>query len=331
MKKLFRYILLVIIILVLVVGGYLYYQHKKIYPSTNDSYVQAHVVYIATRVSGKVSDIYIKNHQRVQKGQLLFRLDQTSFLIALSKAQANLENTQQQVRALQSEVVAANALVVERQAELNNIWQQTRRILTMVKKQLYAISLGDQAVSQLKVAKAALKSAQSQEIEAQQKLGAPGQANAQIKAARANLAEARLNIEYTRIYSPGQGYIENFNLRHGSSVSAYLNVFALIENKKWWATANFKETDLKRIHVGQPASISIDMYPNHVFVGKVSSISSGSGASFALLPPENASGNWVKVTQRFPVRVSITHLDPKYPLRMGASCTVTVDTSSSNG
>ena len=111
-------------------------------------------------------------------------------------------------------------------------------------------------------------------------------------------------------------------------VSAYQPLFALIENQSWWAQANFKETQLQRIQPGESATIHIDMYPNHPFKAIVSSIGNGSGASFSLLPTENDSGNWVKVMQRFPVRVALTERNPRYPFRLGASCTVTIDTTS---
>ena len=106
---------------------------------------------------------------------------------------------------------------------------------------------------------------------------------------------------------------------------AYL-LFAIVEQKNWWIQANFKETDLSRIKVGQPATIKLDIYPHHVFHGVVEALSQSSGAIFSLLPPENAAGNWVKVTQRFPVRIRISDLDPDYPLRAGASATVKIDT-----
>ena len=111
-------------------------------------------------------------------------------------------------------------------------------------------------------------------------------------------------------------------------VTAYQSLFSLVENKEWWVMANMKETKLSRIRVGQSAVIYVDMYPTHPFNGVVKSIGPGSGASFALLPAENATGNWVKVTQRFPVRIQIINPSSQFPLRIGASCTVTIDTQS---
>ena len=137
-----------------------------------------------------------------------------------------------------------------------------------------------------------------------------------------------LNLQYTKVTAPSSGQIASLTLRPGQTVTAYQPLFSLVSDKKWWAMANMKETDLSRIRVNQSAIVHVDMYPQHVFTGVVTSVSPGSGASFTLLPPENATGNWVKVTQRFPVRVDIIHPDATFPLRIGASCTVSIDTLS---
>jgi membrane fusion protein (multidrug efflux system) len=327
MKNRFIQIILFIVILaVLVIGGGLYWHHQKFYPSTDDAYTQAHVINIAPRITGVISKIYVKDHQYVTKGQPLFSMDPKPFTISLDKAIANLDETIQQVNAARSAVITARSMVTERKAELINTEKNAHRTMHLVKKKLYAQAQGDKAQSDLKVAKAALAAAKSQLQEAQQKLGHLGGANASIRAAKANIAEANLNLQYTDVVAPSSGYISNFNLRDGDPVNAYQDIFAIVENDEFWASANFKETDLERIHPGQTATVRIDMYPHVLFKGVVSSISAGSGTSFALLPPENATGNWVKVTQRFPVRVDITTRYKKYPLRIGSSCEVTIDT-----
>src|SRR5690606_2608610 len=122
------------------------------------------------------------------------------------------------------------------------------------------------------------------------------------------------------------GKIANFSLRVGDVVTAGQNLFSIIENQEWWVKANFKETQLKRIRPGQNANISVDIYPEVVCQGKVDSIAGGSDTAFSLFPAANASGNWVKVTQRIPVKILIIHPDPNYPLRVGASSTVSINT-----
>lgn len=196
----------------------------------------------------------------------------------------------------------AQAQVIQRQAELNNTQLSTSRTLALVAKNLAPKAEGDAAKMQLDVAKAALVVAQEQ------------------------LAQAQLDLQHTIIKAPADGTLTNFNLRTGTMVNAGVILFAFIEQAQWWVDANFKETDLKRIKVGQPAEVTVDIYPGHIYKGIVQGISLGSGAAFSLLPPENATGNWVKVTQRFPVRVNIIDPDPKFPLRVGASSVVTIDT-----
>ena len=144
--------------------------------------------------------------------------------------------------------------------------------------------------------------------------------------AKTALEQAALNLAYTNIMAPTDGELAQFTLRPGQTVTAYQGLFSLIGDNTWWVMANMKETNLNRIRVGQKATIYVDLYPSHSFHGIVKSISPGSGSSFDLLPAENATGNWVKVTQRFPVKIAITDLDPHYPLRIGASCSVVIDT-----
>lgn len=323
LRKTIQYSIIVIILIGLCIGAYLYWSHSKLYPSTDDAYVQANVVHIAPQVSGKVSEVLVSNHQRVTQGQPLFNIDPTPFKIALQKAEANVVNATKQMDAMQESVTNAKAQVAERQAQLINTQQQTERTLKLADKKFVSQSEKDIAISNLNVAKAALNAAQSQLDEEQQRLGA---AKASIKVASTQLDQAKLNLQYTRLYAPANGYLMLMTLRKGSEVTAYEQVFSLIEDQQWWINANFKETDLNRIKPGQKATINLDIYPKHTFQGIVQSISDGSGAEFSLLPPENATGNWVKVTQRFPVRVNISDLNSNYPLRVGASATVTINT-----
>lgn len=329
-KKIINSLILLIILAALSIGFFYYLKHQRLYPNTDDAYVQANVVYIAPQVNGKIAAIYVKNHQKVKKGQALFDIDPKPYQIALNEAKAKLANSQQIVKAEQSSVEAARSLVAERVAQLTNVKRQYTRIMTLVNMHLYAVAKGDKIQSELKVAQAELQAAKSQLNEAQQKLGQPGPQNATIRTAKAAVAQAELNLQHTHIVAPAAGFLAKFDLRVGAEVTAYQQLFALIENNSWWVNTNFKETDLIRIKPGQSATIKIDMYSNHLFKGVVTSISAGSGASFSLLPPENATGNWVKVTQRFPVRIKILNPNPKYPLRIGASSTVTINTTRSS-
>lgn len=147
---------------------------------------------------------------------------------------------------------------------------------------------------------------------------------ASVQLGQANLAQAKLNLDYTTITAPTTGWVSNLSLQSGDTVNANQPQFAIISNDEFWVDANFKETELEKLHPGQSATVQVDMYPNHEFKGVIESLSSSSGTAFSLLPPENATGNWVKVSQRVPVRVRIVSTDPKYPLRIGTTATVSI-------
>lgn len=321
---------LVIAFVVLAGIGYWYWLYNSLHPSTDDAYVQANVVNVAAQVTGPVTKIYVQDHQYVQEGQPLFDIDPTPFRLAVAKAQADLKATLQQVDADNQAVNAAQAIVTERTAQLANAQKTANRYNSLIAEKLVSQAAADQANEALSVAKAELEAAQKQLQQAIAKRGEPNDDNAAIQAARATLAQAELDLQHTHVIAKATGYLVNFALRVGSIVTADETQFAIIDNQLWWVQANFKETDLKHVKVNDPATIRLDMYPEHVFHGIVHSISSGSGASFSVLPPENATGNWVKVTQRFPVKVIIADAAPAFPLRMGASASVTINTTKTN-
>ncbi|MDF1759890.1 MAG: HlyD family secretion protein [Coxiellaceae bacterium] len=327
MKKTIKFSVSILVVIMLVLVGYVYWHHGKLYPSTSDAYVQANLVNIAPRVSGRVSQTLAENNKFVAKGQLLFSIDPQPYQIAVNKAQATLDQTIQEVKALEKAVNTAKAILAERKAELIIAQQNYKRIIILVKKRSASLQDGDTYTSRLSVAKAAYNAAEAEYQQAKEKLGKNGIDNPQVQQARAALDQAKLNLSYTQIKAPASGTISNFRLRVGDQVNANQSDFALIENQDWWAQANFKETDMSRIKPGQTATIKVDMYPNTVFKGTVVSLSRGSGTTFSLLPPENASGNWVKVTQRFPIRIHINDPNSIFRLRMGASCTVKINTT----
>jgi len=326
-KSLFKTTLWGVAILAALTVIVAYWHHAKIYPSTDDAYVQANIIHIAPQVSGSISTIYIQNNQLIKKDRPLFDIDPAPFEIAVQAAQAKLDLTEQNVKALQDAITSAQALVTQRESEVTVATKNAKRILTLVKEGQEPKSTGDDITNQVNVAKANLKGAYSELAETQQKLGKTGNSNAQIRAAKAELNQAKLDLQHTHITAPADGKIVNFNARAGSMVAAGNPLFDIVEQSSWWIDANYKETQLDRIKINQPATISVDMYPDHTFTGQVESISAGSGSAFSILPPENATGNWVKVTQRIPVKVVITNTDNNFPLRVGASSIVTIDTT----
>lgn len=330
MKKILKPFGLLIILALLVVAGYFYWQHSQYYPSTDDAYVSANYVNVSAQVDGQVSQVLIKNHQQVKKGQVLFVLDQKPYLLAVQKAASNLRNTIQTVNSEQLAVEAAKANVKSDQAKLELAIKENNRITNLSKRQLASQQQLDEASNTAELAADALSAAKSQLAEAKATFGSLKN-NASIAAAKATLANALLQLSYTKVKAPTAGFINSFDMQQGDTVTAYQPLFVLIDNQHWWVDANFKETNLARIRPNQPVDIRLDIYPNHVFNGTVTSIGRASGSSFSILPAENASGNWVKVTQRFPVRIHISNANnTQFPLRIGASATVTVNTNTSS-
>ena len=327
MVKTLKYLLLVCVISATAIATWSYFRYTDAHPSTDDAYVKGHIINIASQVSGQVSQINVTNHQQVKKGDLLFTINDRPFRIALNKAMADLQSTRESITALRQQVIANKALVQQRKAELHNTYKSTQRILNLTRQHVFTQSQKDTAISQLQVARAALSAATAQYQASLANLGDEGENNSKMQAAQAAVDSARLNLGYTKVTAPSSGYINNLSLRDGDTITAFQPAFALVADTHWWVAANFKETQLHNIRVNQPVTITLDMYPKHVYHGKVMSISTGSGQAFALLPAENATGNWVKVTQRFPVWVSIQD-NQQFPLRVGASASVTVNTVS---
>lgn len=311
---------------VLSIVVYFYFLYQTYHPSTDDAYVQAHVVNIAAQVGGPVTHIYVDNNDEVKKGQLLALIDPRPYNATLLQAKSNYRLAVQLMESNTAAVDVAKANIDKAQAQLIVDEKNYQRISALVKTGQSSVASGDNALGQYQTSRAALVVAQHQLIQAQQNLGTPGDANADIQKAKADVETAQLNVDYTQIKAPADGYVTSFEIRVGTTVTAQQQLFQLVENKRWYVYANYKETQLEHIRLGQKAVIKVDIYPGHSFNGYVDSLSRGSGAAFSLLPPENATGNWVKVTQRFPVKIMITDTTPHYPLRVGASSVVRIYT-----
>lgn len=249
------------------------------YLTTDNAYVNANVVQMSARVTGKVEKLYVRNNQYVKQGDRLFDIDAALF---------------------QSAVDSARAQVAVSEAELTKADITASRTIKLVNTHFVSPQAGDEVTANLKAAEA------------------------QVNFAKAKLQDALLNLSYTTITAPVNGWVTNLTLRDGDTVAAYQPLFALIDESEFWVDANFKETEMENLKPNQIADIYTDLYPDHLFHGYVETISGGTGSVFSLLPPQNATGNWVKVTQRIPVKVRITDPTSTYPLRIGQSATVTI-------
>lgn len=268
-------------------AGWYYWEHQHLYPHTRDAYVRANVVGVAAQVEGPITRLSVIDNQLVHAGDPLFEIDPAPF--------------QARVRTVEGKLGRAAAEVVLGE-------QEVQRYAPLVARQFAPREKLDELQAKLRAA------------------------HADVELARAELQDALLYLSYTKIPAPTAGYVTNLLVRVGTYVHVGQQIFALVESETWWISANFMETYLRRVRAGQPARITIDMYPGKIFTGVVEGISAGiyqvdgEIAGFGL-PIVRQTIDWVRLAQRFPVRVTITDLDTRYPLRSGANAEVTIDTS----
>jgi len=324
-----RIIVLTAVILAGALGIWAYQTYSARYPSTEDAYVDADVVRVAPRVSGRIATVNVANHERVHKGDVLFTIDQVPFHFAFEQAQAQLALAKREVTQAQAAVASADAEVHNREVLLDNARSKLQRAHRLAKKDYISNESVTDAEADYKSAGANLEVAQAKLEEARRQLGQPGDQNDRVVQAQAVLDQAQWQLDNTAVSAACNGQISELNLQPGNVVSADKAAFVLVCSNRYWVDANFKETQLERIRPGQPVNINIDMYPDHPFQGVVENISAATGSVFSLLPPQNANGNWVKVIQRVPVRIRIDNPDPAFPLLVGTSTTVTINTTAS--
>jgi membrane fusion protein, multidrug efflux system len=301
------------------------------YASTDDANIQAARVEISTDVAGRTAEIDVRDNQLVRRGQILFRLDQNRFLIAVADARAQLA---QALRKVPAEQALYRQRLADEAAARTTLAYQQREFARQTELQAQTISSLaqlDQARNNFQSAQQRLSAAEQQSAAALADLGpdpnAPAETQPVVRQAQATLNRAVLDLSYTIVRAPIDGVVTRVEqIQIGDHVDAATPLFALMSSTKIWVEANFKETDLTYMRPGQRATFTVDAYPGRTFTGRVASTSPGTGSSFSLLPPENSSGNWVKVVQRLPVRLSIDHGDTSVPLAAGMSVEAEVDT-----
>jgi membrane fusion protein, multidrug efflux system len=317
-------------VVALALAAYFYMSGGR-YEKTEDAYVMAARTAISANVSGRVVELNVHDNQSVQRGDVLYRLDDAPFRIYVQEAEAQLATATLQIHSLkatylqrQSDLASAQDTLAFQQSELD---RQKKLIAAGIASQ----SQVDRATHALDEARSRLASVQHEITGAIAQLG--GDPNIEpskhptVMQAKAALDRARLNLSYTTVTAPSDGVVTRVEqLQVGSYIAASTPVFALVSTHDIWLEANFKEDQLGHMRPGQVASVRIDSYPGRTFKGRVASVSPGTGSQFSMLPAENATGNWVKVVQRLPVRVELQDLDPQYPLHAGLSAIVNVDT-----
>ena len=325
----------ILLLLLIAIGSAAYwYLFIKGFEETEDAYVSGNQVMVSAQVAGNISKINVDNMDPVQAGDVLLELDDTNAKLSFEQAKSNLANAVRQVSQLNYTVKQLKSAVRANEITLAQAQGNLNRRVQLVKDGAIDKESFQHAKEAVELAKANLTTSQNQ-LGANQALllDGPLSEQPQIQSAISNLKQAWLNLERTRIRSPIKGYVARRNAQVGQAVSVGGALMAVVTTEQMWLDANFKETQLTHMRIGQPVEIHFDLYgKDKTFNGKVVGIEMGTGSAFSLLPAQNATGNWIKVVQRVPVRIQ---LDPQQlaenPLRIGLSATVKVNVSDSKG
>jgi len=326
-KRPWRAILMLSVPLILaLIGGYFWLTSGR-YVSTDNAYVQQDMVSVAPEVNGVIAEVRVRENQLVHKGDLLFRIDQRPFRIALQQAEAQIAAARVQVNQLETRSAGTGADIQGAQANLGYQQREFARLQQLMQQGWITRSRYDEAMHNVQEARERLANARAESATAQSALAQGGETNQPaLQAALVAREQALLNLSRTEVRAPADGYVSQTDrLQVGAAVVTGVPVVTLVRSSTTYVEANYKETDLANMYVGQPAEVELDAYPGVEIHGHVASIGAGTGSQFSIIPAQNASGNWVKVTQRVPVRIAIDGT-PGRPMIAGLSADVTVDT-----
>ncbi len=334
-------IILIAVVILAIIGGLIYWLLTRNLATTDDAYTEGNAVSIAAKISGYVTELDVNDNTFVHAGDILLKIDQRDYITARDQAAANLALAQAQLLSAQVDLevtrVRAPAQLTQAQAQL--VQARANQVLAArTYERQHAVDPRattrtdvDQANSQLEANSASVNSAQAQVKVADlvkqniaQSEDAVAQREAQVRQAKANLEQAEVNLSYTVIRAPQDGHVTRRNVQLGTFAQAGQQVFYLV-TPALWVTANFKETQLTRIHPGEKADVTVDAYPSLTLHGHVDSIQAGSGDRFSTFPAENATGNYVKIVRRVPVKIDIDDgYDKSQGLPLGISVSPTV-------
>jgi membrane fusion protein (multidrug efflux system) len=312
------------------IGVFLFWLWGGRYVVTENAYVKADIAQISAEVAGRVLEVHVRDHADVAAGDLLITIDPEPFKVALAKADAELDATRGQVRTLIATWNEAKSELQEAESKVAYWEAQLARQKTLAERGIVASSKFEEVESNAIAAGDRVAVMQKKVVRVAAQLGGqperPIDQHPLVREKHAERERAALDLSRTTIRAPLAGTTVNVRLQKGDQVKAATPLFALVANTRPWVEANFKETELTYVKEGLRATVVLDIYPNVTWQAEVESISPATGAEFAILPPQNASGNWVKVVQRLPVRLRLVPQAGEPPLRAGMTASVRVDT-----
>ena len=316
-----------IVIATVVMGIYVYtalYRH----PRTDDAYVRANYIGIAPHIGGPIVELPIVDNQRVRAGDLLFVVDPRPYQSVLDRARAELELTNLEIKGYEQAIAAAEAKLGQRDADAAYAHQYLKRVEPLLDGQFVTQNQVFEARTRAQGTRALVDEARSEVRRARDLLGQLGDVNARRQAAEAAVYDAQLNVDYCSVRAPFDAYVTNLNIAVGQYANRGQDVFALIDDREWYVMANFRESFLDSIEAGMEVDVYLISYPNRRFRGRVQGVGwalfQHNGATVGVLPAVEPTLNWVRLAQRFPVRIVLEERDPERPFRMGQTAVVTV-------
>ena len=328
--RLLRFVLLLGAPLLVAIGGLLVWQHGGRVISTENAYVKADIAQIAPEVSGRVIEVAIRDHATIATGMTMLRIDPEPYRLALAKADAELDLARTLVE-------IARATWHETKSELGEVENQSAYLAKQLQRQKSLAATGVVSATKLEEAQNQAAVANDRLIVVQRRMqrvlttlngdpDMPVDLHPTVRDKMADRDRAALDLAHTELVAPLGGVAVNVKVQLGEQVKAGTPIFVIVANHRPWVEANLKETTLTHVQIGQKVKVVLDIYPDETWDGVVDTISPATGSEFAILPPQNASGNWVKVVQRLPVKIRLLPHDGESVLRAGMTATVDIDT-----
>lgn len=329
-RRLRRLVLLALVPLLMILAATSWYALTGRYISTENAYVKAHVIAISTDIDGRVTEVLVRNDKRVKAGDLLFRLDPDPYWLQLQITEAKIDTVRNAIDAMRAEFRQTEAEIGEATETVRYYEREAERQRALAKTGAGTAAKLDEAEFELASARQRVRGLREKVRKVLAELGGDPERSPELHPlflealAERNMAELRLG--YTEVRAPANGIATQVHLEPGEWLEEGEPAFGLIEIDDTWIVANLKETELTHVREGQLVEVSVDAYPDVTWNARVTSIAPATGSEFAVLPPQNASGNWVKVVQRVPVRIDLEPADGRPTLRAGMTAAISIDT-----